>query len=93
MSLDMDQQYVINMVSKIVEQELDKRNLLKGNWQLGKVDSVISSTRLKVFINGSSVSQEISCNPDVNFQPGNHVWVIYANGSLLDKFVLCRRGI
>lgn len=89
---NLDEQF-LKYVNKIIKQEISKMGLQVGQWHLGKVDSVTSTTKLKVFIDGSTTSQTVSCNPDVTFSIGDYVWVVYINGNPRDKFVLCKRGI
>lgn len=88
-----DKEALLDLIESVVENVLQKRNLLTGQWQLGTVDSVISSTKLTVKLNGSSEAVPMPCNPDVSFQQGDAVYVIFANGKRTDKFVLCKRGI
>lgn len=80
-------------VSKIVYKILENNNLLQSEWQLGKVDTVIDSKTLKCFINGGSVSMTVKCNPNVTFNPGEEIWVIFINNNPTNKFALCPRGI
>lgn len=83
----------INKVKDIVYKILNKHNLLQGNWHLGKVDTVISSTKIKAFVDGSATSQLIAANPDVAFTVGDEIWIIFINNNQKDKYALCRRGI
>ena len=80
-------------IKQIVLDVINKEKALIGNWHLGTVDQIISPTKLKVFVDGSTISQTISCNPDVTFTIGDHVWVIFINGNQRDKFVLCHRAV
>lgn len=89
----MNDKQFYDFIKNTVEDILAAQGLLTGQWHLGTVDQVISPTKLKVFVDGSDVSQTISCNPDVAFAVGNHVWVIYINGNPRDKFVLSKRAI
>lgn len=85
-------QQMVNLIETIVENKLNEYSLLVSEWRVGKVDSVTSSTKLMVFLDGSTVSQPISCNPDVTFVSGNEVYVITPLSSK-SKFVLCKRGV
>lgn len=89
----MNHEQFYNTVEDIVLKVLKNKNLLVGNWHLGEVDEVISQTKLKVFIDGGETSVTVSCNPDITFNVGDHVWVIFINGNTRDKFVLCKRAI
>lgn len=82
-------QYVKNVVYTI----LRKENLLQGEWHLGKVESVINPKRLKVFVDGSETAITVPCNPDVNFQPGDEIFVIFINRDSKNKYALCKRAI
>jgi hypothetical protein len=84
---------LIRIVESLVYGILNNNKLLTGQWQLGQVEEVISDKSLKVYVNGSDVAQTIPCNPDVTFNVGDHVWVIFINGNGRDKFVLCKRGV
>lgn len=82
-----------NYIEKLVYKIINKLGLLNGNWHLGEVTEVISNVKLKVKVDGSDIEQAISCNPDVTFQIGNHVWVIFINGNARDKFVISKRAV
>lgn len=81
--------YIENVVVKL----LNKLGLLNGQWHLGEVTEIVSQTKLKVKVDGSELSQTLSCNPDVTFQIEDHVWVIFINGNARDKFVIAKRAI
>lgn len=83
----------VENVMKVIYKVLRKEQLLQSEFRLGKVDSVISPTQLKVFIDGSTTSVTCSCNPDVTFATGNNVFVIYINNNSNNRFVLCKRAI
>lgn len=80
-------------IKEMIHDELRTLKLLTGQWHVGTVDTVTSTTRLKVFLDGSTTSITIPCNPDVTFVAGDKVWVVFINGNARDKFVLCKRGI
>ena len=80
-------------VRKIVYQILNNENLLRREWHLGKVESVIDAKTLMVFVNGSTISQKITCNPSVTFAVNDEVWVLFINGDSKDKFVISKRGV
>lgn len=80
-------------IKQIILDVLKKEGMLTGQWHLGTVDRVISSTKLKVFVDGGSVAQTVSCNPDVTFSKGDEVWVVFINGNPRDKFVISKRAI
>lgn len=82
-----------DVIVEIVKDILRKEGLLVGNWHLGIVNEVISSTKLKVMVDGGTSAQTVSCNPDIIFSEGDHVWVVFINGNARDKFVLCKRAI
>ncbi|OZB98008.1 hypothetical protein [Paenibacillus sp. XY044] len=86
-------EYVYKLISEIVRTEIRNLGLLSGEWHLGTVDSIVSTKKINVFIDGSTSSQTIPCNPDVAFKPGDHIYVIFVNGDSKDKFALCKRGI
>lgn len=89
----MNDKKIYDQVKEIVLDVMKSQGALIGQWHLGFVEQVVSPTKLKVFIDGSEISQTISCNPDVAFTIGSHVWVIYINGNPRDKFVLTKRAI
>jgi hypothetical protein len=90
--IKMDRQFY-EYVKQIVIDILKSNGMFIGQWHVGTVDQVISPTRLKVFVDGSNTSQTIPCNPDVTFNVGDYVWVVYINGNPRDKFVLCKRAV
>lgn len=92
MTIDINNK-MIDWIKDIVYQILEKENLTAKEWQLGKIDEVLSEYRLKVFINGSTVSEIVPCNPNVKFFNGEFVWVIFINGNPRDKFVPFKRSI
>ncbi len=87
------QEDLLKMIQDVVNQVIDNANLRTGSWRLGEVQSVISSTQLKVYVDGSTTAITIPCNPSVTFAIGDNVWVININGNPRDRFVLCKRGI
>lgn len=89
----MDEQKFTKQMEAIVLNVLKQQNLLMGQWHLGIVDSVTSDKKLKVFVDADSTSQTVSCNPDVTFAAGDHVWIIFINGNPRDKFALCKRAV
>lgn len=84
---------LVNFIRQVVHTELDNEGILRGQWHFGVVDTVISPKRLTVFIDGSPTSQEIPCNPNVPFNPQDHIVIIYFNGNSQDKFALCKTGV
>lgn len=89
----MNDKQIYDKVKEIVLDVMKAEGAFVGQWHLGTVDTIVSPTKLKVFVDGSTVSQTVSCNPDVTFTKGNYVWVVYINGNPRDKFVLSRRAI
>jgi hypothetical protein len=88
----MSQEKFLEAVNKVVESVLKEKNLLTGEWHLGKVAGVISSYALSVYVNGSSTTQTIPCNPSTPFSVGDEVWVHFVNGDSTDKFVPYKRA-
>lgn len=80
-------------IEKKIYSILREKRILGGEWHLGKVESVISSKKISVYVDGSDTPQRIPCNPDVTFNVGDHVWVIFVNGDSRNKFVLSKRAI
>jgi hypothetical protein len=78
-------------VEQTVMNILKTEGLLNSQWGYGKVDEVISSSKLKVFVNGGLESTLIPCNPDITFSPEDHVVVVNVNGNTNDRFVISRR--
>ncbi|MCY9599131.1 hypothetical protein PC41400_08100 [Paenibacillus chitinolyticus] len=81
----------IKAVRQIVNIELKENNLAIGHWHLGTVMKVKNKTLLSISINGSATSQDVPCNPDVNFIKGDLVYVVYVNGDSKNKFVPYKR--
>lgn len=80
-------------IESIIYNVLNENKLLNNQWHVGKVDSILSPTKLKVFVDGSETSLTVSCNPDITFNVGDYVWVIFINGNPRDKFVISKRAI
>lgn len=74
-------------IEQIVLNVMKDKGMLVGQWHLGTVDSVVSQGKLKIFVDGDSTSQTVSCNPNVTFNVGDHVHVLFVNGNPRDKFV------
>jgi hypothetical protein len=89
--MNMNETQFYKSIEQIVLNVMKDKGMLIGQWHLGEVDSVISPTKLKVFVDADSTSQTVSCNPDITFTTGDHVWVIFINGNPRDKFVISRR--
>lgn len=89
----MNDKFGYETIKQIIFDILNKEKLLIGNWHLGVVDEVVSQTKLRVIVDNGTTPQLISCNPDITFNVGDNVWVIFINGNARDKFVLSRRAI
>lgn len=89
----MTEQQFYDVVKKIVYQILIKEKLLQSEWHLGKVESVIDSKTLSVYVDGSTTPQTIPCNPDVTFNVGDEVFVLFVNNDSRNKFVPFKRGV
>jgi len=89
----MNDKQIYKTIKDIVIEVLHDNGVLKGNWRLGKVDTVISDKKLTVFVDGNIRSQTISCNPDITFVSGDYVWIVNINGSSQDKFVISKRAV
>jgi hypothetical protein len=89
----MDQENFVELIREIVRVELENLNVLKGDWHLGTVDTVVNTKQLNAFIDGSPTSQLVGCNPNITFSVSDPVWVIFVNGNSKDKFVLSKRAI
>ncbi|MCY9598563.1 hypothetical protein PC41400_14420 [Paenibacillus chitinolyticus] len=81
----------IKAVRQIVQLELKEMKLLNGHWHLGTVNKVKTKTLLSINIDGSSQTQDVPCNPDVIFNDGDLVYVVYVNGDSKSKFVPYKR--
>lgn len=79
----------VDFITKIVRDEI---NQLK-EWHLGEIESVIDTKKVRCFVDGSNLSQIISCNPDIIFNQGDHVWVIFINSDSKNKFVISKRAL
>lgn len=79
-------------IRKIALNLLQEYNLNTPQWHLGKVQSIVSSYMLNVTVNGSSTVQKIPCNPDINFNVNDEVFVMYMNGDTRAKFVPFKRA-
>lgn len=87
--MDLNKKF-IKYVQDIVYKVLDKEGVLKKDWHYGIVESVISDNYLNIYVDDSTISQKISCNPNITFNTGDKVYVIFINGDSKDKFVLCK---
>lgn len=87
------QEKLLKIIKKLIYQILEKENLLQGQWHLGKVNKVINSKLLSVFVDGSNVAQTIPCSPDIVYEEMNEVWVVFINSSSSNKFVISKRGV
>lgn len=81
------------IIKEIARQEIERLGLLINPYRLGKVDSVLSPTKLKVFIDGSAESVTVPCNPDVTFKAKDEVWVVLTSRDGKSKFVPFKRGV
>ncbi|MGG2091226.1 hypothetical protein AB1283_25955 [Bacillus sp. S13(2024)] len=86
---------LIETITKIVYQILNKEGLIGGGgeWHLGKVKSVVDSKKLEVYVDGSSISQIVPCNPSVTFAANDEIWVVFINGNSINKFAISKRGV
>lgn len=90
----MTQDKFINAIEMIIEKYLNKIGFFVMEWHLGTVESVNEDATLNVYIDGSStVTPNVPCNPQYNFQVGDYVWVQYVNRKISNKFIPYRRGI
>lgn len=83
----------VEYIIKIIYKVLRKEKILQSEYRLGKVDTIISPTQLKVFIDGSTTSVTCACNPDVTFSVGDNVFVLFINNNTNNRFVLCKRAV
>ena len=94
----MEREYSGNEISElhsyirtILLDELFALGLLQSPFRLGKVESVISQNKLKVFIDGSDTAVTVSCDPDKTFVAGDEVWVEITSRDNKSKFVRTKR--
>lgn len=78
-------------VKSIVHMELNNLGLLLIAFRNGKVDTVISPTQLKCFVDGDTTSITIPCNPDVTFATGDSILIVNTARDGKSRFVLCKR--
>jgi hypothetical protein len=89
----MFQEIIIKTVKQTLQQELEKLNLLKGDWHSGVVASVIDSKYLSVKVDGSDTAQTIPFNQSEIFTANDNVLVIFLNHDSKNKFVLCKKPV
>lgn len=82
---------LIETIKTVIYDELGKSGLLNGTFKFGRVEKVLSNTRLSVYEGGSRQTQVIHCNPDINFSIGDEVFIQYVNGNPRDKFIPYRK--
>lgn len=88
-----DNKTFVTTLKKLIYKILEEENLLKGEWHLGKVASVIDYKTLTVYVDGSTTAQTISCNPNITFNINDEVWVHFVNGDSKNKFIPYKRGL
>lgn len=77
----------IDLLEKLIGKQLQKKM-----FHLGKIAS-IDGDRASVYIDGSTIpTPNVSYNPNIKFNAGEEVWVVYINFDPNDKFILCKRG-
>lgn len=74
----------------LVENKLRKANLIRGEWHIGKIDSIINPYSANVFVDGSTTSQKVPTNPNINFVAGEQVLVVFLNGDSKNKYVIAK---
>jgi hypothetical protein len=84
---------LVQEIMKIIYKVLRMENLLQSEWHLGKVESIVDSTHIKCFIDGSSTAVTVPKSPDKTFTVGDEIWVIFPNRNVNNKFALEKRGI
>lgn len=82
-----------NKLKKLIYDILTKEKMFQSEWHYGTVDEVISNKQIKVFVDGSPISQTIPCNPDVVFNIGDEVFVHFIDKKSTNKFVPYKRGV
>jgi hypothetical protein len=82
-------QEIMNIVYKV----LSKERLLQGDHHLGKVESIVDSTKIKCFIDGSTTAVTVAKSPDRTYAVGDEIWVIYPNRDANSKYAGEKRGI
>jgi ribosome biogenesis GTPase A len=81
--------FVENMM-KVVYKVLRKENLLQSEFHMGKVAEVLPNYYLSIYIDGSSTTQKVKCNPDITFHANDQVIVIFINNDSKNKYVMSR---
>ncbi len=77
----------IDLLEKLIGKQLQKKM-----FHLGKIAS-IDGDRASVYIDGSTIpTPNVPYNPNIKFNAGEEVWVVYINFDPNDKFILCKRG-
>lgn len=80
----------LEKVKKIIYTILRKEKLLQSEFHFGKVNQVISTKQLSVFIDGDTTAQTVRCNPDVTFNVGDNVLIVFVNNDPKSKIVTQR---
>lgn len=89
--MDDGSKFILNEITNIVYGILNKENLLFNSWRFGKVAEVISTTKLKCYIDGSDVAITVSCNPDITFAINDEIWIVNTAKDNSSRFALCKR--
>ncbi len=77
----------IDLLEKLIGKQLQKKM-----FHLGKIAS-IDGDRASVYIDGSTIpTPNVPYNPNIKFNAGEEVWVVFINFDPNDKFILCKRG-
>ncbi len=83
----MNPEQFIDLLEKLIEKKLQTKM-----YHLGTIHQV-EGDRASVYIDGSSTpTPNVPYNPNIKFNAGEDVWVVYINFDPKDKFILCKRG-
>lgn len=89
----MNESETYRVIRDIAREELKALNLDIKPWHQGKINEVVSPTKLKVFVDGSDTAQTIPCSKNEPYAVGDEVWIVYINNNPRDKFVFGLRGL
>ncbi|MET3505634.1 hypothetical protein [Halalkalibacter oceani] len=86
----MFQSEIVDLIQELVKDEIKKQKL-HSTEHFGRVERVLGTNKLRVYIDGQRQSQVIRANPDVNWKIGDECHIMFKNGNPLDKVAYMRK--
>ncbi|MDF2789821.1 MAG: hypothetical protein K0S80_2919 [Neobacillus sp.] len=88
--MDRNNNWFWDKISKIVYKIFDNERLLQSEFRFGKVESVIDYKQIRAYIDGGTEAILCRCNPNITFNVGDSILIIYINRNSNNRYAIAR---